>query len=145
MPGKPPAPPPTPPPAPPADPPAPPGDLSGRVDGLEAEQKRQGGMLEQILGRLPGKTPAADPAPGADPAPPGGKSIAELVREGITALETERATAAEADANKQAREDYAARIKALEERQPAENVATPVGVFRAKAQRAVFGITEHSK
>lgn len=102
-------------------------------------------MLEQILGRLPGKTPAADPAPGADPAPSAGKSIAEQVREGITALEAERANAAEADANKKAREDYAARIKALEERAPAETAATPVGVFRARAQRAVFGITEHSK
>jgi hypothetical protein len=131
---------------PPADPPAPPpgpppGDLTGRVDGLEAEQKRQGGLLEQILGRLPGKTPEG--APAAEGAP--GKSIAEQVREGIAALEAERATAAETDANKKAREDYAARIKALEERAPAEVVATPVGAARAKLQRAVFGITEPGK
>lgn len=142
MPASKPAPPAADPPAPPPTPPA--GDLSGRVDGLEAEQKRQGGVLDQILAKLPGKAPEGGPAPAADP-PPAGKSIAELVRDGITALETERAAEAEGAANKTAREDHAARIKALEERAPAENVASPVGVFRARAQRAVFGITEHSK
>ncbi len=130
------------PPAPPSTP-APPADLAGRVDGLESEQKRQGGLLDQILGRLPGKAPAAG-APAADPAP-SGKSVAEQVREGIEALEAERATAAEGEANKKAREDHATRLKALEERAPFETAATPAGAFRARMQRAVFGITESSK
>ena len=139
-----------PPPPPAADPPAPPSTppagsgLEGRVDGIEAEQKRQGGLLEQILGRLPGSKPEGGPGPAADPAP-AGKSVAEQVRAGIEALERERAAEAETTANKTAREDYAARIKALEERAPAETVANPAGALRARAQRIVFGITESSR
>ena len=121
--------------------PAPPGTgLEDRVSGLESEQARQGGMLEQILDRLPGKNPGGQTGhPGQAPAP-GGKSVAEQVREGIEALERERATAAEADANKNAREDHANRLKALEERTPAETAATPVGAFKARVQRVMFGI-----
>ncbi len=131
--------------APPSTPPLPPAaGLEGRVDGLETEQKRQGGLLEQILERLPGKAPAGGPGPAADPAL-SGKSVAEQVREGIAALEAERATAAEGAANKTAREDHAARIAALEERSPLDTAATPAGAFRARMQRAVFGITESSK
>lgn len=113
--------------------------------GLESEQARQGGMLQQILDRLPGKAPSGGPAP-ADPGPaPSGKSVAEQVREGIAALEAERATAAEGEANKKAREEHAARLAALEERSPLETAATMPGAFRAKMQRAVFGITESRK
>jgi hypothetical protein len=141
---------PTPPPADPPAPPstAPPADLGARVDGLEAEQKRQGGLLEQILGRLPGNGPSGGQGAGDGgngPAPAAGKSVAEQVREGIEALERERATAAEADANKTAREDYAKRLAALEERSPLETAATPAGAFRATAQRVFFGITEPRK
>jgi hypothetical protein len=132
-----------------AQPPAqPPGEgLEARVNGLETEQARQGGMLQQILDRLPGKAPAGGggPAPAADPAPAAGKSVAEQVREGIAALEAERATAAEGEANKRAREDHAARIAALEERSPLETAATMPGALRAKAQRVIFGITESSR
>lgn len=133
---------------PPADPPtpAPPaGDgLAARVDGIEAEQQRQGGLLEQILGRLPGKD-GQGASDGGSPAPAAGKSVAEQVREGIAALEAERAAEAEGTANRTAREDHAARIKALEERQPAEVVANPAGRLRAGAQRVLFGITEPSR
>jgi hypothetical protein len=114
------------------------------VSGLETEQQRQGGLLEQILNRLPGKAPAAGDPPAPGPAL-SGKSVAEQVREGIAALEAERAAEAEGAANKTAREDHAARIRALEERAPAETVANPAGVLRAKAQRIVFGITESSR
>jgi hypothetical protein len=114
------------------------------VSGLETEQARQGGLLEQILDRLPGKGPSGGPAPAADPAP-AGKSVAEQVREGIAALEAERATAAEGEANKKAREDHAARLAALEERSPLDTAASPAGAFRARMQRAVFGITESSR
>lgn len=134
---------PAPPPPPPGGPPAGPG-LEGRVDGLEAEQKRQGGMLEQILARLPGSHPGGQTGQSgqAAPAAPNGKSVAELVREGIDHLEAEKATKAEADANRTAREEHAARIKALEERAPKETAATPLGGLRARAQRVVFGIDE---
>lgn len=110
------------------------------MSGLETEQKRQGGLLEQILGRLPGKAPEGGP-PAADPGP-AGKSVAEQVREGIAALEAERATAAEGEANKKAREEHATRIAALEERAPFETSASPAGAARARLQRIVFGITE---
>lgn len=116
------------------------------MTGLETEQRRQGGLLEQILGRLPGKDVDGQGAGnGGSPAPAAGKSVAEQVREGIAALEAERATAAEGEANKKAREEHAARLKALEERAPFETNPTPAGAFRSRMQRAVFGITESSK
>lgn len=134
-------------PAPPANPaPAPSsGGIEDRVSGLEAEQRRQGGVLDQILARLPGgKAPAA--AGPADPAPAaGGKSVAEQVREGIEALERERAAEAEGKANRDARTSHEERLRALEERSPAETAATPVGAFKAAAQRVMFGITTPGK
>jgi hypothetical protein len=114
------------------------------VTGLETEQARQGGLLEQILDRLPGKAPSGGQAPPADPGHPG-KSVAEQVREGIAALEAERATAAEGEANKKAREDHAARLAALEERSPLDTAASPAGAVRARMQRVLFGITESSR
>jgi hypothetical protein len=130
---------------PPAPAPAPAG-TEDRLQAVEAEQARQGGLLEQILDRLPGKAPAGGQGgrSGPDPAP-GGKSVAEQVREGIEALERERAAAAEADAAKQAREDHAARLAALEERVPNETAATPVGAFKAKVQRVMFGIDQAAR
>lgn len=82
------------------DPPAssaPAAGLENRVDTIEQEQKRQGGMLEQILARLPGPGGGAQP-----PAGPGGTSpgqvgtvdLAEIqrqVREEITAADRRRA------------------------------------------------------
>jgi hypothetical protein len=128
------------PPAAQADPP--PAAVDDRLSAVEAEQARQGGMLEQILNRLPGKAPAASSQQTGQGPAPEGKSVAEQVREGIAALEAERAATAEADANKNARQDHAARLAALEERVPAETAATPVGAFRARVQRAVFGIDQ---
>lgn len=133
----------TPPAPPPAGGQAPPagGALEGRMSAVEAEQQRQGGMLEQILDRLPGKNPGGQTGHANDPGPAaGGKSVAEQVREGIEALERERATAAEGEANRKAREDHAARLAALEERAPKETAATPIGALRARAQRVMFGI-----
>ena len=148
------------PPDPKASPPAPPAPQGGqgggqgapqgggqdaRLSAVEAEQKRQGGMLEQILQRLPavGGGPGPAPSSSSSSAPQeGGKSVGQLVREGIAELEAERArTAKEADADK-ARKDHADRIKKLEERVPAETAATPTGRLRAAVQRGVFGIDD---
>jgi hypothetical protein len=125
-------------------PPAP-GDSTGepalatRVDGLEAEQKRQGGILEQILAKLPGAAP--NPAAAARPmAPQESGSIAQMVRDGIAELEAKKAAAADADANRTAREEHEARLKALEERTPAETADSAPGRLRATVQRVVFGI-----
>lgn len=96
-------------------------------------------MLEQILNRLPGPGGSGGQAPAPGPA---GGSVAEQVRKGIEELERERAAAADADAAKTAREDHAARIKALEEKAPAEDAGTPVGRFRSGVQRVFFGIDD---
>jgi hypothetical protein len=128
------------PPAPGTDPAPEGGKLAERVDGLEAEQKRQGGMLEQILSRLSGGTPAPR-APAAAEAP----DIAQLVRDGIAELEAKKAADAEGEANRTAREEYAARIAALEERVPAEREDSAPGRLRAGVQRVFYGITEPSR
>jgi hypothetical protein len=94
-------------------------------------------MLEQILERLPGRGGG-----GQGPAAAGGPSVAEQVRAGIEQLEREKSAAADADASRTAREDHAARIKALEERTPAEDAGTPVGRFRAGVQRVFYGLDD---
>jgi hypothetical protein len=125
---------------PPADPAPPSGEapkVEPRLDALEAEQQRQGGILEQILQRLPGGRQSA-PAGPAEPA--GGKSVAELVRDGIAELEARKAREASEQAAADQAADHAARLKALEERAPAELIDTPPGRARAWTQRVVFGI-----
>jgi hypothetical protein len=126
---------------PPANPPAPASDegtqVEPRLDALEAEQQRQGGILEQILQRLPGGRQSA-PAGPAEPA--GGKSVAELVRDGIAELEARKAREASEQAAADQAADHAARLAALEERAPAELIDTPPGRARAWTQRVVFGI-----
>lgn len=119
-------------------------NLEDRVNGLEAEQRRQGGMLEQILDRLPGRGQGQGQGQGgqAGQTAEGGKSVAELVREGIAELERDKEAKAKAEAADQARADHDARIKALEERAPAETAPTPVGAFRAAVQRYGFGIDQ---
>ncbi len=79
------------PPDPPADPA--PSDLEDRVNGLETEQKRQGGLLEQILDRLPGKSGApASAGTSGDTAP---TSIADEIRAQLE--ERDRKAAADKD------------------------------------------------
>ena len=115
------------------------GKLAERVDGLEAEQKRQGGMLEQILSRLSGGSTAPAPSSPSAEAP----DIARLVREGIAELEGKKQAEAEGQANRTAREEHAARLAALEERVPAEREDTAPGRARAAVQRIVFGLEPH--
>lgn len=132
---------------PPADPKAPPADPppaaaeAERISRLEAEQQRQGGILEQILARLSGGAPA--PAGGGAKQEPA--DIGQLVRDGIAELEAKRAADAERDAAKEARESHAARLAALEERVPAEREDSAPGRLRAGVQRVVFGISEPSR
>jgi len=127
------------PPAPAAPPAAPPAEE--RITALEAEQKRQGGLLEQILARLPGKPPAG----GQHPAPDDGATIADLVRQGVEDLERDRARKQKETDADTARADHAERIARLEEARPAENPPTPVGAFRTAVQRRVFGIDDPRK
>lgn len=75
--------------------PAPPdGDsapLAKRVDGLEAEQQRQGGILEEIRDRLTGQPPAP-PVKGDDP-PVSAADMAEQMRQAVRDVNAEAAAA----------------------------------------------------
>lgn len=130
---------------PPADPKAPPAAdpppaaEAERISRLEAEQQRQGGILEQILARLTGPAPSGG-GPKHEPA-----DIGQLVKDGIAELEAKRAADAERDADKEARAAAEARLKALEERVPAEREDSAPGRLRASVQRVVFGISEPSR
>ena len=132
------------PPTPPSPPP--PDDKGGqgktdsdRLSAIEDRQDRQEGLLQQILDRLPGKTPpSGSPAPDPDE----GKPIGQLVREGVEKLEAEKAAKAKADAEAKERADHADRIKKLEESRPREVAATPAGRFRAAVQKYGFGIED---
>ena len=147
------------PPAEPQAPPAPPaGDQPGgsgkpvddRLSALEQHSEKQdatlqqhGGMLQQILDRLPGKTPSSGPAPTpAATDPDEGKPIAVLVREGVEKLEAEKAAKAQKDTETAERANHAERIRKLEEAKPREVAATPAGRVRAAVQRYGFGITD---
>lgn len=128
------------------DQPAPPpssAPVDDRLTAVEAEQKRQGGILERIEQALAGrKTPPASSS--GDPAPDG-KPIAELVREGVEQLRREEQDQADREADKQQRADHAARLAALEERPPSETAATPAGRLRSSLQRWGFGIDQPRK
>ena len=143
------------PPAPPAPPAPPPGDQAGgqgkpvddRLSALEQHSEKQdatleqhGGMLQQILDRLPGKAPSSGSS--ADPDPDEGKPIGQLVREGVEKLEAEKAAKKQADDEAAERADHAARLKKLEETKPREVAATPAGRFRAAVQKYGFGIED---
>lgn len=144
---------------PPAAPPASPEDSqeggagrsdSERLSALEQHSEKQdqtleqhGGMLQQILDRLPGKNPASGSAePTATPDPDAGKPIGQLVREGVEQLEREKAAKASKENEAKERADHAARIKKLEEARPREAAATPAGKVRAAVQKWGFGIVD---
>lgn len=130
------------------DPPGQPEPASGsttddRLTAVEAEQKRQGGLLDQILDKLSGKAPGRPSQEGTGE--PSGKSIGELVREGVEQLRAEEQAQADRDAEKAQRADHDARLAALEERPPSETAATPAGRLRSSLQRWGFGIDQPHK
>ena len=106
---------------------------------IDAKLDQHGGMLQQILDRL-GKGPSSGSGPGAPRDPDEGKTVAELVREGVERLEREKQEGQDRDADRAQREEHAARLAALEERQPSEIAATPGGRFRHAVQKWGYGI-----
>ena len=114
--------------------------LDDRFGKIEAEQERQGGILQQILTRL--KAPASGAGATDRPAPDAGKTIAELVQEGVERLERDKQAKADADTAAAERADHAERIRQLEEHAPRETASTPAGRFRAGVQKWGFGIDE---
>ena len=113
-----------------------------RLSAIEQRQDRQEGLLQQILDRLPGKTPSSGSPAQTPPDPDEGKPIAQLVREGVEKLEADKAAKAQKDTEAAERADHAARLKKLEEAKPREVAATPAGRFRAAVQKYGFGIEE---
>jgi hypothetical protein len=130
-----------PPPADPKDGQGPGAGTDQRLAAVEAEQKRQGGVLDQILGRLPG-APAGPggPTPPAAPAGPAGgpggvdiASIQQQVRDEIAAADQRRQ--AEQKETKW-RDDVTKTLERLHrERQPRE----PETGVRAMVQRMLIG------
>lgn len=77
----------------PAAPPAPAAaaPVDARVTALEAEQQRQGGVLDEIRGLLKGDgkgAPAAPPVTGTDP-PAGAPDITEQMKQAVRAVQAE--------------------------------------------------------
>lgn len=115
--------------------------LASRVSTIEDEQKRQGGMLEQILARLPGQGGApAGGAGGTGGAPAGGAAapldlaaVQQQVRDEIAAADKRRAAE---QAETKWRDDVNGVIAGLRrERQPRE----PETGVRAAVQRMLIG------
>lgn len=63
--------------------------LASRVDGLEAEQQRQGGVLDEIKGLLTSRPQGDPPVTSADPVPPG--DMAEQMRQAVRDVQAEAA------------------------------------------------------
>lgn len=114
--------------------------LEGRVDTIEKEQKRQGGMLQQILDRLPGSNGGggAPPAGGA-PAPTSGTGVVDLaaiqqqVRDEIQQADQRRANEQK---ETKWRDDVNAAVEHIKrERRPRE----PEQGVRGLVQRMIIG------
>jgi hypothetical protein len=113
----------------------PPGDIDARVNRIEAEQKRQGGLLEQIAAKLGGTS--APPAPGPAAAAGGAAldmaAIQQQVRSEIQ--EADRRRAAEQNETRW-RDDVNKTLESVKrERMPRE----PETGVRATVQRLVIG------
>jgi hypothetical protein len=98
--------------------------LDDRFGKIEAEQERQGGLLDKIAAKLDGgsqQPPAAEPVTRADPAP---GDMAEQMRQAVRDVNAEQA---QADAAK--------------DKTPAPEQAPREVMIRGKArlQRALFG------
>ena len=65
--------------------------LAKRVDGLEAEQQRQGGVLDEIKGMLAGR---GEPVASADDPGPSAADMAEQMRQAVRDVNAEAAAAA---------------------------------------------------
>lgn len=125
--------------APPAEPQGEP--LAQRVGAIEAEQQRQGTVLEEIKGLLT-KDPKASgtgsaSSQGSSTEPPsGGLSVAEQVRRGVEEIEARKQAEAEAAAAADADKAWRASVdERLPERKPSE----PATGRKVKLQERLFG------
>ena len=101
--------------------------LGKRVDGLETEQKRQGGVLDRIEGLLTDRDKDSGTVVNADP-PPAGVNPAEMAEQMKQAVRDVQA------------EDDAALGRQVRHRPPPEQTPREVMVKgKARLQRALFG------
>jgi hypothetical protein len=113
--------------------------LAERVGAIEAEQQRQGTVLEEIKGLLT-KDPKAGAASSNSGSAPesgtGGLSVAEQVRRGVEEIEAKKQAAAEAKAR--ADSDAAWRAS-VDERLPERKPSEPATGRKVKLQERLFG------
>lgn len=111
-------------------------ELAERVGAIEAEQQRQGGILERIEQALAGNPKATGTSSDTTTDTPGGLSVAEQVRKGVEEIEARKAAEAEAKAKADAESAWRASIESrLPERRPSE----PATGRKAKLQERMFG------
>jgi hypothetical protein len=133
--------------SPPPPDPAAAGTEEGRVQSLDARFAAQdakidglGGKLDDILGRLGGSpkgpTGGSGSASGSPSPEPGGKSIADQIREGVDRIEAEKTRKAKAKADGDAAE---ARLRSIEQRLPERPPADPAPGRKRGLQRILFG------
>lgn len=149
--------------APPADPPAGPADgqqgggpdpeagriktLDERFGKIEAEQSRQGGVLQQILDKLPGgQPPPTDAGAGVGPAgsgsadrgPAGPPDIQGIVQREIAAAEQRRAEQDKARADQQSQTEQTVK-EMIEKLRPEQTPREPQTGLRGRLQRITIG------
>ena len=114
--------------------------LAERVGAIEAEQQRQGGILERIEQALAGSPKASGGTPpsasGVTEPPPAGPSIAEQVRKGVEEIEARKAKEA---ADKEAADKEAAWRASVDERLPERKPSEPATGRKQKMQERIFG------
>lgn len=111
-------------------------ELAERVGAIEAEQQRQGTVLQEIKGMLAGapKDPAGGTG-GSENSPPG-QSVAEQVRRGVEEIEARKKREADEAAARDADSAWRANVdQRLAERRPAE----PATGRKARLQARMFG------
>ena len=111
--------------------------LAERVGAIEAEQQRQGGILERIEQALSKGDGPKDPGNSSPTSPDTGPgSVAEQVRKGVEEIEAEKQRKADAEARENADKAWRASVdERLPERKPSE----PATGRKAKLQARLFG------
>lgn len=110
--------------------------LAERVGAIEAEQQRQGGILERIEQALAGSPKASTTSSDTTTDTPGGLSVTEQVRKGVEEIEARKAKEAEAQAAKDAAEG---RLRSIEDRLPERKPSEPATGRKTRLQERLFG------
>lgn len=110
-----------------------------RIGAIEAEQQRQGGVLDKIVGMLGGAGPKAGTSQGSGTesgSPPASLSVAEQVRQGVAEIRAREKQ--EAD-DKAAQDEDSAWRKSVDDRLAERRPDAPLTGRKSRFQRALFG------